>query len=503
MNEKAQATSRIPLPRLAPIDRKQLQWRPLDIESLIGPEHPARALWELSGELDLTLYYNEIHAVEGVPGRSSTDPRLLICLWLYAYSKDISSAREIARECEYEPGFQWLCGSQGPSYHVLSDFRSQNGAALDDLFAQTLGMLSAEGLITLECVTQDGTKIRANAGSNTFRRQASLEEHLRQAEELVRRMKEQSQEEEKTSARKQAARERALEERAARLKAAIEEVQKLQKRKKDGKPAQASTTDADAHFMHTTGGGLLPAYNAQLTTDAKHGLIVGLEVVTEANDAAQMAPALQRSLLQHGQYPQQIIADGDYTNHASVKEAAECGVDFYGSWPPAGQSREFDSRGRTAEFQTSAFQYNESEDSYRCPAGQTLVLHTIQLANNGVRYQIYRAGAEVCAACAQRPACAPANAKPAWLRSVSRAIEPEVVTEFKAKMETEQARQIYRKRSQIAEFPHAWLKTRGGLRQFRCRGRYKVRLEALWAGLSYNLSRWFAIRRENLASMPA
>jgi transposase len=499
VKEKASATLQKTIPRLAAIERKQLQWRPLDIESLIGPEHPARALWDLTGQLDLTLYYNEIQAVEGVPGRSSTDPRLLICLWLYAYSKDLSSAREIARECEYEPGFNWLCGCKAPSYHVLSDFRSQNGAALDDLFAQTLGMLSAEGLISLECVTQDGTKIRANAGSNTFRRQPSLEEHLRQAEELVRRMKEQSQEEEKTSARKQAARERALQQRAACLKAAIEEVQKLQKRKKAGQPAQASTTDADAHFMHSTGGGLLPSYNAQLTTDAKHGLIVGLEVVTEANDSAQMAPALQRCLLQHGQYPQQIIADGDYTNHASVKEAAECGVDFYGSWPPPGEKPELDSRGRTAEFQTSTFQYNETEDSYRCPAGQTLVLHHIRQAHHGLRYRIYRAGAAVCAACPLKQVCAPANAKPAWLRSVSRPLETKAVLEFKAKMATEQARQIYRKRSQIAEFPHAWLKTRGGLQQFRCRGRFKVRLEALWAVVSYNLCRWFSIRRENLA----
>jgi transposase len=486
-----------------PIDRAQLQWRALDFESLIGAEHPARALWQLTGELDLTLYYNEIDAVEGVAGRCSTDPRLLICLWLYGYSKNISSAREIARECEYEPGFSWLSAGASPSYHVLSDFRSENGAALDDLFAQILGMLSAEGLIRLECVTQDGTKIRANAGSNTFRRQASLEEHLGRAEELVRQMQEQSEREEQTSARKQAAKKRALEERAARLKAATEEVQKLQKRKQDGKAAQASTTDADAHFMRTTGGGLVPSYNTQLTTDAEHGLVVGLEVVTEANDSAQMAPALQRSLLQHGQYPQQIVADGDYTNHASVQEAAKCGVDFYGSWPPASESREFDAQGRTAEFQSSAFQYNEAEDSYRCPAGQTLVLYNIQVAGNGVQNRIYRTAAEVCATCPMKPACAPANAKPAWLRSVSRTVEPEAVTGFKAKMATEQARQIYRKRSQIAEFPHAWLKTRGGLRQFRCRGRYKVRLEALWAVLSYNLCRWFGIRRENLASMTA
>jgi len=74
--------------------------------------------------------------------------------------------------------------------------------------------------------------------------------------------------------------------------------------------------------------------------------------------------------------------------------------------------------------------------------------------------------------------------------------EPAETTAFKAKMETEQAQRIYRKRSQIAEFPHAWIKERCGLRQFRCRGRLKVAMEATWACLSYNLTRWFSIRRK-------
>jgi transposase len=110
------------------------------------------------------LYHAQIAAVEGSAGREHTDPQLLISLWLYAYSRGISSARELARQCEYEPGCQWLCGLQPVSHRTLSGFRSDNQIALDDLFTQVLGMLSAEGLITLERVTLDGTKIKANAG---------------------------------------------------------------------------------------------------------------------------------------------------------------------------------------------------------------------------------------------------------------------------------------------------------------------------------------------------
>ena len=142
--------------------------------------------WELVGRLDLSLYHAEIEAVEGHAGRDHTDPQLLISVWLYAYSRGISSAREVARQCEFEPGFQWLCGLKAISHRTLSGFRSESKAALDDLFVQVLGMISAEGLITLERVTLDGTKIKANASGNTFRRKEKLQAHLELAREQVR-----------------------------------------------------------------------------------------------------------------------------------------------------------------------------------------------------------------------------------------------------------------------------------------------------------------------------
>ncbi len=87
-------------------------------------------IWELVGRLDLTLYYAEIAAVEGHAGRDHTDPQLLISLWLYAYSRGISSAREVARQCDFEPAFQWLCGLEPISHHTLSDFRSEQQGGL-------------------------------------------------------------------------------------------------------------------------------------------------------------------------------------------------------------------------------------------------------------------------------------------------------------------------------------------------------------------------------------
>jgi hypothetical protein len=91
------------VPRLVAIDRRQLFLRTVDVEKLVEDEHCVRSIWELVGRLDLRLYYAQIAAVEGGAGREHPDPQLLISLWLYAYSRGISSARELARQCEYEP----------------------------------------------------------------------------------------------------------------------------------------------------------------------------------------------------------------------------------------------------------------------------------------------------------------------------------------------------------------------------------------------------------------
>jgi transposase len=105
-HETASVSTTSPVPRLASIDRSQLVLRTVDVERMIEEDHCARSIWELIGRMDLSLYHAEINAVAGSAGRDQTAPQLLISLWIYAYSQGISSARELARRCEFEPGFQ-------------------------------------------------------------------------------------------------------------------------------------------------------------------------------------------------------------------------------------------------------------------------------------------------------------------------------------------------------------------------------------------------------------
>jgi len=295
-----------------------------------------------------------------------------------------------------------------------------------------------------------------------------------------------------------AARRRAARQRRSRLEAAGREVERLQREKKEDRDsfvARASSTDPEAHVMRNGEGGTVPSYNLQLLTDATEGLIVNVEATTDPVDHCQLEPALERCAQTLGRHPGQIVADGDYTNHASVEAAANCGVDFYGSWQERWKPGERDAQGRRAAFLARAFPYQAEHDGFTCPAGEILTHRALQNRGHGVRVHVYRAPREACRQCALRRQCAPQKARPQWVRSITRLEEPAATLAFKAKMATAEAQQIYGQRSRIAEFPHAWIKERCGLRQFRCRGRLKATMEATWASLSYNLTRWFALRR--------
>jgi transposase len=164
-------------PRFEPIDRQQIVLEPLDVEQLIAEGHPARNIWAILGRLELSRFSGQIKSVEGHAGRNVWEPRLLIAIWIYAYSRGISSAREIERQCAYEPALRWLTGLKVVNHHTLSDFRVEHGEALQDLFVQVLGVLTLEKLVTLERVTVDGTKVRAAVNKKTFSRAHKIREH--------------------------------------------------------------------------------------------------------------------------------------------------------------------------------------------------------------------------------------------------------------------------------------------------------------------------------------
>jgi len=480
-----------PRVRRKEINRQQLLLRPVEVEKLVDLNHPVRAIWELVGGLNLEPFYADIEAVEGVAGRPVWDPQLLISLWLYAYKGGVSSAREIARLCEYHPAYQWLTGLEVVNYHTLADFRMRHKEALDQLFIDVLGVLSHEGLITLERVMHDGTKVKACASDKSFHRKATLQDHLRLAREQVEQMGDPQSED--LSERVAKARQRGLREKQERLEEALKVLEQIEasRSKEDKEKARASSTDPDARVMLQAKGAYGPSYNVEISTDAKAKIIVGVGVTQAATDAAELEPAVERIEANLGERPKQMVVDAGLTNQATLEAMAEKQVDLIGALPERrGVAPDrLKQRGVSPDFYPQAFEYDESTDCYRCPAGKVLLYETQERQGASVRRR-YRAKASDCRDCAFQAQCCPRTKKG---RSMVRSeATPEMVA-FQAKMERPEAQAIYKQRSGVAEFPNAWIKDKMGLRQFRLRGLVKVTLEAVWACLTYNICQWIRL----------
>jgi transposase len=479
-----------PKPRFQPIDREQLSWRMVNVERLIEEDHPARAIWEFVGKLDLSAYTAKVLAVEGMAGRPSLDPRLLISLWIYAYSNGVGSARAIERLCGHDPAYQWLTGVNVVNAHSLSDFRVEYEEALKGLFVQVLALLSADGLITLHRVMQDGTKIRASAASDSFRTEKGIQGAIRAAQEHVEAVDQTSEEESTRRAIK--ARERAQKERSQRLQSALGELQKLQQEGKDKQKVRASTTDPEARVMMQADGGFAPSYNVQVNTDSAHGLVVAVDVTQAGNDVQQLTSGVENVEQNLGDKPKQMVADGGYVSRDNIIEMKSRGVDFIGpQCNDQGKGKHlYQGRGISAEYHNSKFVYEAESDRYVCPRGRILVYDSKEERKSIVIFR-YRAEKADCQACPAKGQCCAKNRVSG--RSIHRTVESPEVGEFRQKMKTEEARNIYRQRSQVAETPNLWIKAKFKLRQFSVRGLRKVGQEAVWVCLTYNICQWIRL----------
>jgi transposase len=216
-------------PRLRKPVRDQIELRAVDLDGLIGPDHPARVIWDYVQGLDLRALEQSVRAREHTPGQAPVSPRLLLALWLYATSEGIGSARALARLCESHDAYRWLCGGVSVNYHGLADFRTAVPELLDRLLTENVATLSAANVINLDEVVQDGVRVRASAGAASFRRSKTLHKELKKAQRRVARLKQEVHDDPDASNRRiRAADERAARERETRVRAALAKLAEIE-----------------------------------------------------------------------------------------------------------------------------------------------------------------------------------------------------------------------------------------------------------------------------------
>ena len=319
--------------RLETANRTQVELTPTDLETLLAPGHAARLVWRFVEGLDLQRFHATIRAREGRAGRPAIDPKILVALWLYATIDGVGSARELDRLCYAHDAYRWLRGGVSVNYHTLSTFRVAHQAALDDLLTQSITVLLDKQVVTLNRITQDGTKIRASAGVRSFRRDERLRACQQMARQQVARTKAEA--DGGAPARRAAAQVRAAHERLARVDEALAQlplVEAAKRRNKTKSVARTSTTDPDARVMKMMDGGYRPAYNVQFATDVEGHAVVGLQV-TNGSDQAALVPMLTQVQARTGRTPKAWLADGGYVSTAGICGVADRNVSLYAPVP--------------------------------------------------------------------------------------------------------------------------------------------------------------------------
>ena len=405
--------------------RDQIQWRDAALDQMIPKDHRVRAVWAYVDSLDLTPLYGKIRAVEGGVGRDAVDPKILMALWMFAIIEGISSARHLARLCERDLPYLWICGEVGVNYHLLSDFRTDHGGFLDELLTDTIATLLHQNLVTLETVAQDGMRVRAHAGSGSFRRRKSLEDCRQEAAAQVQKLREENAADsasDASNARRRAAAQRAAAEREQRVEAALKNLaelqqQKEQRKKGSGEEARCSTTDPEARNMKMGDGGFRPAYNVQFATDGVTRMIVAVAVTNNGSDGGQMAPLHETVSQEYGKAPGHYVVDGGFATNEDITQVEKSGS--------------------------------------QVAAPMT---HADRIAKRGGDPHERRAG------------------------------DTDEMAAFRQRMATAEAKAILKQRPSIAEFPNAECRNRG-LHQFRVRGLEKVRTVSLWYALVFNFMR--------------
>ena len=260
---------------------------------------------------------------------------MLLALWLYGTIEGVGSAREIDRLSQSDLAYRWLRGGVPLDYHTLSDFRVENGEILDRLLSESLAALMAEGLVRVEEVIIDGTKVRAAAGKDSFKTADGLAKAAALAAERVAALKAEVEADPALQQRRgQAARERAAREaaeRAARARAmldrlAAEKEQRVKTHRaaedKKGEPT-ASLSDPEARMMRFADGAVRPGWNVQVAATSDHGFIVGIAATDRRNDTGLAPPMVDEIERLLAAAPARIIIDGGLATQDDIVALAE------------------------------------------------------------------------------------------------------------------------------------------------------------------------------------
>ncbi len=454
-------------------NREQAQLFPASIDEYVAQDAPVRvydAFIEALNLENLGITYNP-HAV----GNPQYDPKAMLKLLLYGYSYGVRSSRKLERETHYNLSFIWLLGGLKPDFKTIAEFRRNNKQALKKALKQCAQLCLKLNLIVGNTLFVDGSKIRANAAiKNTWtpkkcaqvlgRVEQRIEEILRECETID--LEETSQ----PSLLKLQAQLQDKETLKARIKGILNELQ-------TSKEKSLNTVDSECTRINSIHGSHA-GYNAQLTVDEQHGLIVNSDVVNKNNDLNQFARQIDTANEVLGEKCATAVADSGYATTDELKKIADQGIQVIVPSQRQVANRKF------GEFTKEQFHYDAEKDCYVCPLGEELRYY-----GQVERARLYRTTARACLSCPNFGRCTKSKRG----RQISRLKNEVERLRLEAEYLKAESQAIYRLRQQRVELPFGHIKRNLGVGSFLMRGLEGAQAELSLLALCFNVRRLMTI----------
>ncbi len=421
-------------PTFKPYSQDQVLMLPPSLEELVPQGHPVRIVNEVINNINLEPLLKAYH----IKGGSNYHPQMLLKILVYGYVTNIYSSRKLEAACKESVYFMWLSAMNHPDHNTINRFRGVRlKDALRSVFENVVQLLAQEGLLSIDEVYTDGTKIEANANKYTFVWKKSIqtnkEKMKKQLQDIWQYAQNIASEEDKMpeppdftsiDAEKVKATVEKLNETLSgktidkKVKAKLryvtrnfpDNIAKYEKQEAVlGERNSYSKTDTDATFMrmkedHMLNGQLKPGYNVQISTSNQ--FIVNYTIHSNPTDTLTLKSHLEQHESSFGKAPKTLTADAGYGSEENYTLLEQKEIEGYVKYNMFDKSQNENYKNKFP-FHADKLFYNAQEDVYICPMGQKMnyIGDVTKKSGNGFIQASRRYQAKNCSNCPLNGAC--------------------------------------------------------------------------------------------------
>lgn len=424
-----------------------------------------------------TLDMKELGFVYSEPketGRKAYNPSSMLKLYIYGYIQKIRSSRRLEVETQRNIELMWLMEKLTPDFKTIADFRKDNIKSIKKVFREFTILCKRMNLFGKELTVIDGSKFKAVNSKDRCYTRNFLKSELKEIDENIEIYLKEIEKTDSNDQKPKKIEKVEIEETISKISKERAEIQKMLEEIESGEQAQISKTDNDSRMMKQPGGGYQVSYNAQISVDSKHHLIIENEVTNDGNDINQLSTMSEKSKEILGSESIKVVADTGYYKESEIEKCEKQKIECYVPSPNRSRNE------KVGKYGAEDFQYDAEKDIYICPEGKKLTYRSMY-ERDSKQIRIYKCSQFK--QCPKKQNCTTSKDNKVIHRSQYEQIAKEVQQRCRENPE------IIHKRGSIVEHIFGTIKQSYGYGGFLLRSLEKVKGEFSLMALVYNIKR--------------